>query len=350
MKTSMLSRFPDSFEAGRQRALLKSSSRRVLRLLAVFGILASLTFAIVIVAYLQSEPNTTGVAATGLFDGGRAFADLKQMTGFGPRPSGSPALERTREFISDQLRAAGASVTEDSFTASTPLGPIPMANLIARIPGSSSSVIILAGHYDTKRMPTPFVGANDGASSAAFLLETARLLVRRPNQLTYWLVFFDGEEAVQRWSSTDSLYGSRHFARSLAAQGIRNRIKAVFVVDMIADSHLDIRRESHSTPWLTDIVFAQARDLGYRRYFLDSPSSVEDDHLPFVELGIPAVDIIDLDYGPFNLYWHTRFDTVDKCSPNSLAVVGDTILGTLPVLEARLDSAPPKKAAQCTVN
>jgi glutaminyl-peptide cyclotransferase len=210
--------------------------------------------------------------------------------------------------------------------------------LVARIPGSSPSVTILAGHYDTKRMTIPFVGANDGASSAAFLLEMARVLGRRRNGLTYWLVFFDGEEALQRWSPADGLYGSRHFAQELSAEGILQQVRAAILVDMIADAHLNIRRETHSTPWLTDIVFAQAQHLGYARYFLNSPRVIEDDHVSFLELGIPAVDIIDLDYGPFNLYWHTRCDTVDKCSPASVAIVARVIFGTLTVLESSSSS------------
>ena len=149
-----------------------------------------------IAAYIQTRPNTAGVIVTGPFDGERAFADLKHIVGFGPRPSGSPALERTREFITNELRAADATVTEDRFTASTPIGPIAMVNLIAKIPGELSSVIILAGHYDTKRMAGRFVGANDGASSAAFSLEMVRAVARRTNKLTYWLMFFDGEEAL----------------------------------------------------------------------------------------------------------------------------------------------------------
>src|SRR5437870_4772783 len=135
--------------------------------------------------YVQSSPNTTGVAVAGPFDGERAFADLKRLVEFGPRPSGSPALERARDLITDELRVTGTTVTEDRFIASTPVGPIPMVNLIARIPGSVPSVVILAGHYDTKRMTMPFVGANDGASNAAFLLEMARVLARRSNKLTY---------------------------------------------------------------------------------------------------------------------------------------------------------------------
>ena len=109
---------------------------------------------------------------------------------------------------------------------------------------------------------------------------------------------------------------------------------------MIADAHLDIHREAHSTPWLSDLVFAQAQSLGYGRYFLNTPWPIEDDHVPFLELGVPAVDIIDLDYGPRNLYWHTRYDTIEKCSPASLAVVARVVLATLAVLEANLCSQP----------
>jgi hypothetical protein len=180
MKTSTLSQFPDASDSGWQTDLSETGIRWVQRRLLVFGVFTSLVFAIMIVAYMQAESNTTGVAATGSFDGERAFANLKQLVGFGPRPSGSPALERTRQFITGRLRLSGVVITEDSFTASTPIGSIPMANLIASIPGSSPTVIILAGHYDTKRMVTPFIGANDGGSSAAFLLEMARVLVRRP--------------------------------------------------------------------------------------------------------------------------------------------------------------------------
>ena len=189
-------------------------------------------------------------------------------------------------------------------------------------------------------MTTPFVGANDGGSSAAFLLEMARVLARRGNNVTYWLVFFDGEEALQRWSNTDGLYGSRHFAQELSAQDTLKQVQALILVDMIADAHLDIHREAHSTPWLSDIVFAEAQRFGYGRYFLNSPRAIEDDHVPFLELGVPAVDIIDLDYGPFNLYWHTRYDTVDKCNPASLAIVARVVLATLAALETTLPSRP----------
>ena len=154
------------------------------------------------------------------------------------------------------------------------------------------------------------------------------------------MVFFDGEEAVERWSAADSLYGSRHLAAELASQRIQGRIKAVFVVDMIGDAHLDIHREARSTPWLTNIVFNEAKRVGYGRYFVDGLRTIEDDHDPFLRLGIPAVDIIDFDYGPFNLYWHSPFDTLDRCSSASLGILGRVILATL---VERMKSGSPQR-------
>jgi len=308
--------------------------------LAILASLALLPFGMCVGGLIATRSNTGGIDVGGEFDANRAFADLKRVVSFGPRPPGSRALEQSRGFIAGELHAAGAAVVLDTFTASTPLGPVPMTSLVAKIPGVSPSIVIIAGHYDTKRMTTPFVGANDGGSSAAFLLEMARVLARRGNNVTYWLVFFDGEEALQRWSNTDGLYGSRHFAQELSAQDTLKQVQALILVDMIADAHLDIHREAHSTPWLSDIVFAEAQRFGYGRYFLNSPRAIEDDHVPFLELGVPAVDIIDLDYGPFNRYWHSPYDTVDKCSPTSLAVVAHVVLATLDALETTVSSRP----------
>jgi glutaminyl-peptide cyclotransferase len=269
------------------------------------------------------------------FNGERAFADLKRLVAFGPRPPGSKGLAESREWIASQLKVAGCQVEEDNFVASTPVGNIPMTNVIARIPGARPSVVILAGHYDTLRANGfTFVGANDGGSSAAFLLELARLLGRRKNPLTYWLVFFDGEEALEHWSDTDSRYGSRHLVQKLASVGELGRVQAMILVDMIADTKLDIYRESYSTGWLNDMIFANARRLGYSKYFIDSPPDyIEDDHIPFVNAGVSAADVIDLDYGPHRSYWHTAQDTVDKCSALSLTIVGRVVTATLDELE-----------------
>ena len=140
------------------------------------------------------------------FNGGRAFEDLKHLVTYGPRPAGSPALAESRRWIISQLKQTGAPVEEDSFTAPTPIGEIPMTNVIAKFPGTQTKVVMVTGHYDTKRFDDfRFVGANDGASSAALLLELARALQGRRHELTYWLVFFDGEEAIREWTDTDSV-------------------------------------------------------------------------------------------------------------------------------------------------
>jgi glutaminyl-peptide cyclotransferase len=207
-----------------------------------------------------------------------------------------------------------------------------MTNVIGVLRGASPTVLILAGHYDTARLDgVRFVGANDGGSSAAFLLEMARVLGRRRNKLSYWLVFFDGEEALKHWSTSDSLYGSRHLAGQLSYEKMLGRLKALILVDMIADRHLNALRESNSTPWLSDLIFNSARQLGHANSFSGGSFPVEDDHLAFLRTGVPAVDIIDLT--PFRSYHHTAQDTIDKCGPESLTVVGRVVLATLAELE-----------------
>lgn len=269
------------------------------------------------------------------FDGARAFEDLKHLVAFGPRPAGSEALAHARSWIESELAQSGLRAEEDRFTAATPAGNIAMKNLIVRIPGSSPSILIVAGHYDTKRFDNfRFVGANDGGSSAAVVMELARDLAHRPSTYAIWLVFFDGEEALGEWSDTDSVYGSRHLVERLASEGELSRVKAMILVDMIGDRDLDIRRDTSSTGWLTDLVWSQARRLGYSRYFLDQLLPVGgDDHFPFINAGVPAVDLIDFNYGPRNRYWHTAEDTVEHCSAQSLQIVGRVVLASLDALE-----------------
>jgi Zn-dependent M28 family amino/carboxypeptidase len=270
----------------------------------------------------------------GGFNGGRAFEDLKRLVAFGPRPSGSPALTQARQWLIHELQGAGAQVDEDSFVATTPIGQIPMTNLIAKFPGSRRETVIVAGHYDTKRFDAfRFVGADDGGSSAALLVELARVLGGRKSALNYWLVFFDGEEAVAEWSATDSVYGSRHLVEKLSASGELSRIEALILVDMIGDAQLRIPREANSTPWLSDLVFNVAQHLGYSKYFVNSQDAADDDHMPFIKAGVSAVDLIDFDYGPNNSYWHTAQDTLDHCSPLSLTIVGRVVTATLERLE-----------------
>ena len=266
--------------------------------------------------------------------GKAAFEHVRQMVAFGPRPPGSEAHRKTETYIRQTLEAAGFAVEEDRFTAGTPQGPIPMNNIVGKLAGRDSRILMLAAHYDTKRMPDfPFVGANDGGSGTGLLLALAPVLAQRSFNHSIWLVFFDGEEAFEEWSPSDSLYGSRRFAARLRADGIIPRIGAFLLVDMVGDADLGILRESNSTPWLRDLVWRVAGRLGHSRHFLNTSAAVEDDHVPLIQAGAPAVDLIDFDYGAGNRYWHSPEDTLDKLSPQSLQVVGEVLLEVIAELD-----------------
>jgi Zn-dependent M28 family amino/carboxypeptidase len=272
---------------------------------------------------------TAGAAA---FDGNRAWEDLRQIVAIGPRPAGSPAIESTRHYIRTQLAAANIRVADQAWDDRTPLGPLRMVNLIATIPGASKERIVIAGHYDTKLFrDVRFVGANDGGSSAAFLIELGRVLSGRRNALTIELLFLDGEEAVVEWRDNDHTYGSRHYVEAARRDRSLSSIKAMLLVDMIADRDLKFKKDPNSTPWLTNLIWEAARRARVESYFPGESFAVEDDHIPFLEAGVPAVDIIDLDYPA----WHTPDDTLEAISPKGLQVVGDVILTAIPMLEAR---------------
>jgi glutaminyl-peptide cyclotransferase len=282
---------------------------------------------------VAARPASRAAATASSFDAGAAWRDVVRLVELGPRPAGSAALARARQYLVDELTRAGLEVRLASFEARTPDGPITMANVIAVLPGRRRDVILLGGHYDTKLFTDfRFVGANDGGSSTGLLLELARRLAGRRREFTYWIVFFDGEEARRDWSATDGIYGSRQLAAELRRSGEIRRLRSVIVVDMIGDANLDIRRESYSTPWLTDLVWASARRLGYGAYFRSDAVAVEDDHVPFLRARVPAMDVIDIDYPP----WHTAGDTLEQISPKSLGIVGEVILDTLPALETVL--------------
>ena len=267
------------------------------------------------------------------FDSNRAWEHLRQLVALGPHPAGSPAVEQARSYIKRQLREAGVGASEQAWDDQTPAGPIHMVNLAATIPGASPSRLVIAGHYDTKRFREfPFVGANDGGSSAAFLIELARVLKPRRSPLTIELLFLDGEEAVIDWKGTDHTYGSRHYVEAAKRAGTLGSLKAMVLVDMIADRDLHIKRDVNSTPWLTNIIWNAAARQKLTDVFQPISAQIEDDHLPFVQAGVPSVDIIDLEYPP----WHTAGDTLDACSARSLQVVGDVLFAALPEIEARL--------------
>jgi glutaminyl-peptide cyclotransferase len=275
----------------------------------------------------------TTAQAPSAFDSNKAWEHLRQQVAIGPRPSGSPGNVKNRDYIKAQMAALGIKVVEQPFEGATPLGPVKMVNLIATIPGKSPDRIILASHFDTKLFrDIRFVGASDGASSTAALIELGRVLkARKDLPFTYELLFLDGEEAVIEWQGNDNTYGSRYYVDAARRSGSLKSLRALILLDMIGDRNLTIRRESNSTRWLTDIVWATAKKLGHKQ-FMDEETTVEDDHIPFLKAGVPAIDIIDLDYPQ----WHTAQDTIDAVAARSLQVVGDVVVASLPQIEAQL--------------
>jgi glutaminyl-peptide cyclotransferase len=270
------------------------------------------------------------------FNSARAMQYTREVVAFGPRPIGSPNHKKLENYILAHLK--NDHVEEDAFTATTPEGNFPVRNIIAKFPGTRDGVIVIAGHYDTNYplRNTGYVGANDGGSSTAILLELANQLRGKKREgYSVWLLWTDGEEAVKNWTATDSLYGVRHLADKWQKDGTLKNIKAFLLADMIGDADLNVDRDANSTPWLEDMVYQAATQLGYQSHFFARTIPIEDDHLPFVERGVPCADLIDLDYGYGNVFHHTPQDTLDKLSPKSIEIVGSVILQTVRMLDQK---------------
>lgn len=278
------------------------------------------------------------------FNGERAMDHVRKQLDFGPRPPDSPQLAKTREYISNQLKSYGLNVSLDEFNAATPHGQKKMANIVGEIPGETKTILIIASHYDTKYYKDMhFVGANDPASSVATLLEIGRVLGSmkdKPN-VTYRLVFFDGEESFcEGWDECgnedepDNTYGSRHYVSLLRERNELANTSAMILLDMMGYKKLELGRDTKSTRWLQDIIWQTGRELGHSKVFVDREEGVGgDDHEPFLREGVDAVDIIQLSSYP---YWHKPDDTIDKVSAQSMKIVGDTVLASLPKIVERL--------------
>jgi glutaminyl-peptide cyclotransferase len=288
-----------------------------------------------------SLPPDSGPRPT--IDSSRAFQYVKEIVAFGPRSLGSANHKKAEDYILVHLK--GDEVENDTFTADTPEGKFPVHNIVAKFPGMKDGIIVIASHYDTNYplRKTSYVGANDGGSSSALLLELAnQLRGKKRDGYGVWLVWDDAEEAMKTWTDADSLYGIRHLAEKWQADGTLKKIKVFLLADMIGDADLNIDRDTNSTPWVEDVVYEAATRLGYQsHFFARTVPGMEDDHMPFVKRGVPAADIIDFDYGYDNVFWHTTQDTVDKLSPKSLEIVGATMLETVGILD-KMDSLPPK--------
>lgn len=273
-------------------------------------------------------------AAQEPFSGESAYKLAAEVVALGPRPPGSAAARKMHALIVDKLKGWGWQVEEDAFTANTPIGRLPMRNIIARRPGAEGGrMLVVSGHTDTKKLAINFAGANDAGSSTGFLLELARIFRNARLKHDLVLVFFDGEEAIRDWSATDSLYGSRRLAARWLKENTLSRIGALINVDMIGDKNLVLLRESYSSEPLQRLIWSIARELGYARHFGNTGWAVEDDHVPFLKLGVRAVNLIDFDYGPNNSWWHTDEDTMDKLSPNSFEIVGKVVVEALKRLD-----------------
>lgn len=279
------------------------------------------------------------------FDSRQAYAYTARIAGFGERWPGSPGHKKTEELIHEALRKDGARLEADDFMASTPRGAIAVHNLIGKFNVSADPrqpIFILAGHYDTL-FQHGFIGANDGASSAAILLAFADALAAQKTKMQIWLVWTDLEEAIQAFTNNDGLYGSRHLAHKLAANGTASRVRGFFLLDMIGDKDLGVARETGSARWLQDFIAEAAGQLGYSQYFFRYEAGITDDHVPFIRAGIPAVDVVDAAYGPtgpgvdgMGAFHHSNADTMDKVSQHSLEVVGRTILLTVELVDSRM--------------
>ena len=265
----------------------------------------------------------------------RAFQYVKEVVAFGPRPVGSPAHAKLENYLRAHLKAD--NLEEDSFTTSTPAGDMHMRNFIAKFPGTRDGIIVIAGHYDTLYGRKDFVGANDGGSSTGLPLAIADYVRAQKKRAGYsvWIVLLDGEEAVKQWSATDSVYGARHLAAKWKRDGTASKVKAFLLLDMVGDADLNVDRDQNSTPWLEDLVYRAATDLGYQSHFFARAVGMEDDHLQFRDAGMAVADLIDFDYGYNNVFWHSPEDKLDKLSAQSLAIAGDTVLQTVRLLDAR---------------
>jgi peptidase M28-like protein len=294
------------------------------------------------------------------FNGERAMEHVKKQVEIGPRIPGSPELAKTRDYIVGSLKSSGLAVKADEFITTTPLGEKKMVNLTAEIPGESKDVLIVASHYDSKfYKDMRFVGANDPGTSVGTLLELGRVLsasAQKP-KLTYWLVFFDGEESLcEKWDQCknpnpadpnrplpDNTYGSRHYVSRLRESNELQRVRALILLDIMGSKDLELGRDTISTRWLQDLVWRTAHEAGYGKYFVDRPESIgSDDHEPFLRAGIDSLDLIQLSTYP---YWHKANDTLDKVSAQSMKVVGEVVLASLPKIAERFAEKPPAATA-----
>ena len=270
------------------------------------------------------------------FDGARALNDVRTFIALGPREGGTENSRRAAAYLTNQLHSLGVAVETQAFQDAIPGGTAEFHNVVGRIPGGGQGLVILCAHFDTKTGIPGFIGANDSGSGVGVLLELARVLKTEwHNGPEIWLAFLDGEECRVNYGPNDGLHGSRHLARQLVAAGRTKDVRAVILLDMIGDRDLTVMLPPNGTAELTALVLNAARQVGARGKFTLAPGPILDDHQPFLDAGMPAVDLIDFQYGSapgLNDYWHTAADTLDKLSAESLQTIGRVVLRMLAAL------------------
>lgn len=269
-----------------------------------------------------------------LLDEQRAYREVERLLRVQSRDAGTPGAEEAAKQIAKRLSEIGVEVEIDSFPDATPQGECVFHNVVATIPGKGEGLVVIGSHFDTKAgMPPGFQGANDSGSSTGLLIEIGRVLKQSaPLEFATQLVFFDGEECLERYAMNDGLHGSRHHLDRLLAEDSADKVKAVIVLDMIGDRDLDVSFPRNTSPALQSLAFEIARGQGVRRHFGIAEGTVIDDHLPFHQAGMRTINFIDFKFGSrpgLNDYWHTGEDTIEKISPQSLGIVGRVVLEVL---------------------
>lgn len=261
---------------------------------------------------------------------------------------GSPGHDSAEAFIKNHFgpESAKGNFVDDRFVARTPIGPVTMHNLIVKFPGKRDGIIVLASHYETNYplKDIQFVGADDGGCTTALLIALGEYYRTHPPQgYSVWLLFDDGEEAIgtKGMTGTDQLYGVRHIAAKWSGDGTLGHIKALIVADMLGWKSMNIDRETNSTAWLLDALSRAGKDTGHSSYLFKNTLAIDDDHIPFKDRGVPVLDVIAYEYGPFEAsrgdyaFHHTEQDSMDKLSAMSLQVSADLFLDLVRLIDQR---------------
>jgi len=272
------------------------------------------------------KPDTVSVSA---FDGQRALAEVESLVEFSPRDAGTPNGWKAAKHIHRRMTDFGIATDLDTFVDHTPEGEKTMINVVGTLPGKKKEWIILGSHFDTMPGIEGFQGANDSGSSTGVLLELARMLADSKPEIGIIFAFFDGEEGIAGYVPGDGLHGSRHMAGQLLATGDHKKIRAMILLDMVGDPDLQFTIPYNSSRELVQEVFTAAHATGHRDRFSLSRSIITDDHVPFLQIGIPAIDLIDFKYGTkpgLNDLWHTKDDRLENISAASLEITGQVTL------------------------